>query len=159
MAYTKRDITSDPRTKGAIRDLTSGYEIEDMTSEEGALRSDIGELTDRIETLVNTTGQFRAELLERPDKWVTQIRDLGDENYELVEPLSILVEEYPDDVFIARFPEVEVFGEGITDAEAILDLKNSILDLYDELTETDPNTLGKLPKMWLRILKKVISVQ
>ena len=50
-----------------------------------------------------------------------------------------------------------MFGEGITDSEAILNLKNSILDLYDELTETDPDILGKLPKMWLRILGKIIS--
>jgi hypothetical protein len=96
--------------------------------------------------------------LERPVKWATQIRDLGDENYVLVEPILILVEEYPNsDMVIARFPEVEAFGEGITDTEAILNLKKSILDLYDELIETNLDTLGNMPKMWLRILKKVVT--
>jgi len=114
------------------------------------------ELTQRVETLVNLTGQFR-QVLERPQKWPTQIRDLGDDDYELVAPVSILVEEYPgDDVVIARFPELEVFGEGATDAEAIFNLKQAILDLYDELTETDPDLLGDLPQTWLRILCKIV---
>ena len=45
----------------------------------------------------------------------------------------------------------------VTDAEAILNLKNAILDLFDELTEAAPETLGKLPQMWSRILDKIIT--
>jgi hypothetical protein len=120
------------------------------------LQPDISTLTERIETLANITGQFHVDLLEHPDKWVTQLHDLGDEDYTLTESILILIEEYPDDVVIARFPELGVFGEGSTDNEAILKLKDAILDLYDELTETESDVLGKLPKMWLRILNKLI---
>jgi len=88
---------------------------------------------------------------------VTQIHDLGDDDYELVAPVSILVQKYPgDDVVIARFPGLEVFGEGATDAEAILNLKRAMLDLYDELAKADPDLLGDLPKGWLRILGKIV---
>lgn len=119
---------------------------------------DLQILTQQVKTLVNLTGQFRAELLDPPRKWTTQIRDLGDENYELLEPILVLVEEYPqDDAVIARFPELEAFGEGTTDAEAIFNLKLAILDLYDELTETDLDLLGETPQAWLRILTKVIA--
>jgi|GEM_PF-1372348 len=124
---------------------------------EGTIQSEISQLTERVETLTNLTGQFYTEINEQPAKWVTQIYDLGDESYILKEPILILIEEYSDDSIIARFPEVEVFGEGVTDSEAISNLKNSILDLYDELTETDSDTLGKLPKMWLRILDRIIT--
>jgi hypothetical protein len=113
-----------------------------------------------VDGLIKDITELKAnieEVKERPDKWTTQIRDLGDENYRLNEPLLILIEEYSDDYVIARFPEIEVFGEGNTDLEAIMNLKNSILDLYDELTETDLSILGELPKMWLRVLERVIT--
>jgi hypothetical protein len=141
--------------------IVSFNELQSLLAEIKNLRSNIQNnserLTERIETLTNQIGQFNAQTIERPQKWTTQIRDLGDENYTLVEPISILIEEYPNDTVIARFPEIEVFGEGNSDIEAILDLKNSILDLYDELTEDDFDNLGKLPKMWLRILNRIIT--
>ncbi|HFE67510.1 MAG TPA: hypothetical protein ENJ93_09640 [Chloroflexi bacterium] len=96
------------------------------------------------------------EIVDRPIKWSTTIFDLGEEEYDLVTPLSILIEEYGENDVIARFPELEISGIGGTDAEAIQNLKHAILDFYDELTETDPDTLGKLPQMWLRILTKLI---
>ncbi len=87
-----------------------------------------------------------------------KIWDLGDEKYQLMAPLSISIEEYPgDEAVIARLPELEVFGEGFTDSEAIHNLKMSILDLYDELTEIDIALLDDLPRTWLRTLKKTIT--
>ncbi len=87
-----------------------------------------------------------------------KIRDLGDEKYQLTAPLSILIEEYQgDEAVIARLPELEVFGEGFTDSEAIHNLKMSILDLYDELTETDIDILADLPQTWLETLKRIIT--
>ncbi|MDX1524183.1 MAG: hypothetical protein R3264_21310, partial [Anaerolineae bacterium] len=60
-------------------------------------------------------------------------------------------------VVIARLPELEVFGEGLTDSEAIYNLKLSILDLYDELIETDVAFLDDLPQIWLETLKRMIT--
>jgi len=119
--------------------------------------SEIVTLTQRIETLTNRIGEHFNELSDRPIKWSTQIHDLGDPEYKLVEPVLILIEEYPnDEIVIARFPELEIFGEGNTGTEALINLKQEILDLYDELTETDPDVLGILPKAWLQILTKII---
>jgi len=153
--------TTDFETTGSsinlwLRDITGGEFISEKPTT-GTAPSEVSELTERVETLVNQVGQFYTQTVERPIKWVTQIRDLGDESYTLVEPVLILVEEYLDgDTVIARFPEIGAFGEGATDTEAILNLKNSMLDLYDELTECDPDRLGQLPKMWLRVLEKLI---
>jgi hypothetical protein len=115
-------------------------------------------ILDRLETLTNQTGQLKADAQERPVKYNTQIRDLGDDNYSLVEPLILSVEEYTsEDIVIASFPEIEVFGEGVTEAEALTNLKLAILDLYEELIDTSPDELGELPKAWLSILQKIIK--
>lgn len=146
--------TSDPRTKEAREPtpITASQLYEDVEDTQV-----IGELCERIETLVNITGQFRSEILDLPNKYNTQIRDLGDPEYQLIEPIFVLIEEYPnDDRLIASFPEIEVFGEGVTITEAIYNLKFSILDLYDELVNSDPEELGELPEAWLRILNSMI---
>jgi len=115
-------------------------------------------ILERLETLTNQTGQLRVDVQERPVKYNTQIRDLGDENYALVEPLIVSIEEYTgEDTVIASFPEIEVFGEGVTEAEALMNLKMAILDLYEELTDTPQDELGDLPKAWLSVLQKIIK--
>jgi len=117
--------------------------------------------TDVKELAMNSLEQFtqlRAEVLARPYKYTTQIHNLGDSGYQLVEPISIVVEEYPnEEIIIARYPEVEVFSEGATESEAINGLKDAILDLYDELTESAPEDLGSLPRSWLNILTQIIG--
>ncbi|MEW5828747.1 MAG: hypothetical protein AB1846_07640 [Chloroflexota bacterium] len=116
-------------------------------------------ILERLETLTNQTGQLRVDVQERPVKYNTQIRELGDENYALVEPLIISIEEYTsEDTVIASFPEIEVFGEGVTEAEALMNLKLAILDLYEELTDIPPEELGDLPKTWLSVLHKTIKL-
>jgi hypothetical protein len=109
------------------------------------IRSDISELSAKVETLLN-----------RPNKWNAQIRDLGEEGYLLRESIQIVIEEYSDESVIARFPEIDVFGEGQNESEAISNLKLAILDIYDELVISDPNSLGRIPQMWLRILNQLI---
>jgi hypothetical protein len=98
------------------------------------------------------------QVLSRPQKWVTQIRDLGTAELRLVEPVLVVIEEYPEEEsVIARFPELEAFGEGITEAEALLCLKNDIRSLYDDLNNTPENELGTLPQSWLRVLRQLIQ--
>lgn len=112
----------------------------------------------RLETLTNQTGSLRSDVQDRSIKFNTQIRDLGDERLKLTEPILITIEEFPgEEEIIASFPEVEVFGEGTTEAEAILNLKWAILDLYQDLLDTAPEELGSLPRSWLKILQQIIK--
>jgi predicted RNase H-like HicB family nuclease len=132
--------------------------IGDIVSQGSTVDDTQSFILDRLETLTNQTGQLKTEVQERPLKYNLQIRDLGNSDYELLEPLLITIEEYPgDDVIIASFPEIEAFGEGVTETEAILNLKWAILDLYDELVELSNDELGDLPKSWLTVLQKVIN--
>jgi hypothetical protein len=112
---------------------------------EDSIRRGLDTLTDCVESLTRL-----------PIKWVTQLRDLGEEGYSLVEPVQIVVEEYPDDSVVARLPEAEVFGEGNSEAEALQNLRCAILDLYDDLTEATPDSLGDAPRVWLRVLERII---
>jgi hypothetical protein len=117
----------------------------------------VAELSATVETLVNQTHVLQAEARARPIKWTTQIYDLGEQQYILLEPLLVLIEEYPDEGnVIARLPELETFGEGSTISEALLGLKNAMLDLYDELINEESQSLGNLPQTWLRILQRII---
>jgi hypothetical protein len=115
--------------------------------EDNPIIAELIALTDKVE-----------QLTLRPLKWTTEIRDLGIEQLRLNQPILITIEEYTaEDSVIARYPEVEAFGEGQTEPEAILQLKADIVRLYYDLTGSSPETLGVLPQSWLRVLRQVIS--
>ena len=140
------------------RSITKIPRSEELISQGSTTQDTQTNILERLETLTNQTGQLRLDVQDRPVKYNTQLRDLGDDDYKLAEPVLITIEEYlGEDTIIANFPEVEVFGEGVTEAEAILNLKWAILDLYQELIEISPEQLGDLPKTWLSILQQIIQ--
>ncbi|MBN1450602.1 MAG: hypothetical protein JW963_06265 [Anaerolineales bacterium] len=145
-------------TSSFKRSETEIPRVKEMFYQGSTTESTETSILERLETLTNQTGQLRVDVQERPVKYNSQVRDLGDDNYSLNEPLIVSIEEYPgEDTVIASFPEIEVFGDGVTEAEALLNLKWAILDLYKELLGTSPDELGDLPKSWLSILKKIIK--
>jgi hypothetical protein len=109
------------------------------------LQDQIVEIQKRLESLESALNTYHIE-----------IYDLANEEYSLKSPVQIVIERYDADEFIARFPELDIFGPGETEPEAVLNLKNEIVDLYDELIALDEKELGRVPRMWLRILKKLI---
>ena len=151
MTVFSMDRTRDPRTKdreaySRTGGLFNWVVASEASEEEEIAQSSLDELSGGVEIL-----------MERPIKWTAQIRDLGEEGYMLLEPVQITIEEYRDESVIARFPEVEVFGEGYSESEAIANLKIAILDLYDELGEVGLENLGKEPHMWWRVLNRLVS--
>lgn len=142
--------TSDPRQSklhsrtDTVWAVAPGEAIE--SDEQGTLSNELAGLSERVDLLC-----------QRPIKWMAQIRDLGDPGYLLAEALMIVIEEYASEgSVIARFPEVEAFGEGETESEAILRLKEDILRLYIDLDRSSPDELGPMPESWLRVLRRVI---
>ena len=92
---------------------------------------------------------------DKPGIRIAQIFDIS-EDYELVCPISIVIEEYSE-YFVARFPELELSASGETESEAIINLKIDNIELYVDLIGTPKEKLGKLPLSWLRILVNVIK--
>jgi len=114
------------------------------------------ETSKKIDILQKQIDNLTSMLTNRPIIKNAVLRDLNSRKYSLKENIEFLIEECPDET-IAQWPEVEIFGHGVTQPEAILDLKNEVIDLYEELLTSKQKELGKLPKMWLRILNQVIK--
>lgn len=146
-----RTIKAETRFKSSTGDLLS----EELINQDD---SNLSLLIDRVETLVNETGSLRQDFNNRPLKWTERIFDLGEAEYIINEPITIVIEEFQnEDNFVARFSELELFGEGATEILAIDDLKREILDLYDELEDISGEDIGELPSRWWRILNLLIK--
>lgn len=92
---------------------------------------------------------------EIPERtWVATVADLGAPGLGLRTPLIVTMEDFGDEV-VASYPEIEAFGSGPTEADAINSLKDAIAGLYTELAAAPDQELGKLPKRWKRALLSV----
>jgi hypothetical protein len=88
--------------------------------------------------------------------WVATVADLGSPGILLRTPLIVTMEDYGEEI-VASYPEVEAFGSGPTEADAINVLKDEIASLFTELAGEADDKLGKLPKRWKRALLAVAS--
>lgn len=100
--------------------------------------------------------ELNEELRTRPIVRNTDLWELNSGKYRLTYPINIVIEEYPDET-IARWPEVEAFGSGATEAEAIAVLKQDIVSLFEDLVASSDDELGRLPQGWKRILQRIIK--
>jgi hypothetical protein len=154
---TKRYETSthDPRLSDVgfeqqKTSLDTSRVADDETFDAVSLSAEMAKLTAEVDDL-------RTAIDSQPNSWSLSMMDLGDPDYRLIQHLPVLIQEYDHgDEVIAKCPELELFGEGNTPAQALRSLKGAILDLYDELVECAVDTLGEAPKSWLRILRQVI---
>jgi len=124
------------------------YKINELTSIVKSLEKQLVVCNENIDKLSTA-------LKERPIVKQTELYDVG-KNMDVLQPIPIVVEESEGEI-IARYPEVELFAVGDTESEALLNLKSAIVDLYNDLSETPKDKLGRLPLSWIRILNKVIK--
>jgi hypothetical protein len=110
-----------------------------------------------VDGLRARVNRIERQLEERPKTCILVITDLGDERYALVSNISIVLEEYRDEV-VARWPDVGVYASGTTESEAIAGIKRQIVELFEELRTVKPGTLGRMPLSWKRILRRAIKV-
>lgn len=105
---------------------------------------------------LNSLSNSVLALQNRPRTYSVPLYDLDSDEVELtVIPLTIVVEEYPDEV-VARFVETESYGSGDTEFEAIDDLRDQIVDLYLELRDTPDAELAAPASTWKRLLGKLV---
>jgi hypothetical protein len=109
------------------------------------VQAEIAELRKSVELL-------GMALSERPVTSSSWIIDLDSEDYSLRYPIPIVMEDWQDEV-VASFVETELFGSGTTPSEALTELKRRIVALYEELAGADPETFGRLPRTWWRVLQ------
>jgi hypothetical protein len=88
--------------------------------------------------------------------WSVSLVDLGRRDLKLAHPLVIQIEDYGAE-FVASWPEVEAWGSGDTEADAVNCLKDAIVSLQEELDAVDDESLGKLPLRWKLALEAVLT--
>lgn len=111
------------------------------------LRKEVSELRQKVDELT--------EIVRDTDRiYNTTIYDLGDNKYELSTPLQIVLEE-GDEETVARIPELNLYTSADTDSEAIQELKQEIIQLYDDLLGSE-RKLGPLPASWLQTLRNLV---
>ena len=123
--------------------------------------SQLVDLSERIRGLEATAEEQRkllAELLEAlPETASTSITSLSapDREIPLRMPLIAIIQHDENEV-CARLPEFSASGFGVTESDAIADLKEELGALYLELIEIPDDELGQAPKRWKRGLERLV---
>lgn len=131
----QRRVARVPRWDRAI------YEsLADLKEQVSNLQKQVEELTEAVKDAVKISN--------------ATIYELGDSQYELTTPMQIVLEEDQEET-VARIPELNLYASADTDSEAINELKQEVLKLYEDLVTSD-RVLGPLPKSWLETLRKLI---
>ncbi len=86
---------------------------------------------------------------------IVALNSLKHPKYVLERPIFITIEADKDAV-IATLDDIEAFAYADTEFEAVNNLCNEIVSIFEELRE-DRHSLGPLPKRWLDYLKDTIK--
>ncbi len=112
-----------------------------------SLQKEIAACREKIESLCS-------QIEEKPSSSNTFIFDIG-KGFEVIHPIPVVIEKFDDEVTV-RFSDANVCGFGNTESEALLDFKNNIVNLFNDLSGTPTEKLGRLPLGWFQTLKKVM---
>jgi predicted RNase H-like HicB family nuclease len=84
------------------------------------------------------------------------ITSFAPESYSLVRPVEVLIEPVGDS-FVASFFDANISTSGDDPQEALDNLKDLILDVYDSLRMESSKRLGPEPKKQLAVLESFLS--
>jgi hypothetical protein len=84
------------------------------------------------------------------------IHDLNSETLSLKEPIQVEIEVYGEET-LAKVVELELWASENTESEALVSIKSAICELWNELREMNDQPMGRLPRMWKRILDRKIQ--
>ncbi|MBI4232341.1 hypothetical protein HY605_03860 [Candidatus Peregrinibacteria bacterium] len=88
---------------------------------------------------------------------IIRIDDIGSEKLILSKPLSVVIKyNQKDDIYAAEQWDLNLYGEGKSDFEAVEDLKKDIEEFYFELKEEERNLGVQLQKRW-GFLKRIVE--
>jgi hypothetical protein len=116
------------------------YKLESLIKEVKELKDGIEQLSKRQSATIST-----------------RIYNLPSKKYELKIPLDVTLEVYADEV-LAVIPDLELYGEGRNQIEALNDLKLELIDLYENLEEMPDEELGVSLQAWKKTLRQLVKV-
>ncbi len=87
---------------------------------------------------------------------IIPLNSLRSKKYSLNQPIYITI-EHEDGHVIASFDDIEAFAYSDNEFEAVDQLCQEIVALYEDLSSEDEEELGPLPQKWLSILQDFIQ--
>ena len=86
------------------------------------------------------------------------IESLAPEPYGVRKPFSVVVRQQGDD-YIASFFDANVSTSGDTPEEAVLNLKDLVVAIYEDLSRHTEDQLGPGPRRQLQVLREFIAAK
>ena len=118
----------------------------------------LDELCDRVAGLESKVEQVLrklAELSALRRSFLVPIETLEPEPHEILRPFTAVVTEEEGEFGAAIF-DLSIFASGDTEEEAIANLKETLLDTFDQLNELPDTKLGKGPLRQKHLLNKCV---
>jgi predicted RNase H-like HicB family nuclease len=118
----------------------------------------LDELCDRVAGLESKVEQVLRKLAELSSlrrSFLVPIETLEPEPYEILKPFTAVVMEVEGGFEAAAF-DLGIFASGDTEEEAISNLKETLLDTFDQLNELPDTRLGKGPLRQKGLLNKCV---
>lgn len=146
----------EPLRRQALEAVVLGRGLAELLSRMEALEGAISAAMGQVIALGKRLEALEERLAEQGVVRNAMLCDLAREGYSLRWPITVVVEEYEEET-VARLPEVQAFASAATEGEALALLKEDIVQLYDDLTSTPEEQLGKLPRQWRAVLAHLIE--
>ncbi len=126
-----------------LAEIYRGFgELRDNIRDVAAIRPDLAKMRQTMESGLT---DIRKDLIDRQESGATglslSIQEFGEEKYEAIKPIPVVVQP-EDGEFLASFFEANIHAMGETDQEAFDNLRSSILDTYEELSEIPTSKLA-----------------
>ncbi len=118
--------------------------------------ADLASKLAEVESKVEEVQRLLTEVLETPKRGLGAIHTLNEGRVRLVQPVMYSTQEFEDEVLVG-VEEVGVYGVGVTEHEAVLELQEELWALHQELSQTPDSDLGPELQSEKRILQGWIS--
>lgn len=142
------------KVKEAGKEARKNVEVFQKAVEEAIKAVSEANISQKINSIENRLENIEENLQDKGRIYNATIYELCKNKYSITTPIQIIIIEDEGEV-VARIPELNLYATGDTDTEAIYELKQAIIELYEDLNKT-VNKLGPLPKSWLDTLNKLI---
>lgn len=84
------------------------------------------------------------------------VTSLPDRKLSLIKPINIDI-TYEGDEVKAELPEVELYAFTNNEIQAVNEITQDLIDLFNDLNEIPDDKLGQHPKRWKMYLKSIIK--
>ncbi len=113
-----------------------------------------------VDEILNELNEIKESISQiihyRPFVVSNKIYSLPSEQYKLKFPIDIVIKIHENET-IAIIPDLEIYGEGSNEFEAVNELKWELVDLLDHLMSLPEDELGDGPKSWKRTLELIVE--